>query len=234
MKKILSVAFVVAVAVFFACSCEKSGTGRFKGNYSFKTSGTVRVVRCTEDRFDTLITERRRRDTTGVKYDTTWVWGIPGGTVERVDTNYVTEWNTYKDTVISEFPDSTTISISTESGQMDITEIDRSTGDMVITMNVTGGDMVVYYAVAEGDKIVLTPQDRHFSLGTASAHIGTVDEAWDVDATSMEADVTVSGTGVRYDNIILFDLKYDGTYTYNDIKYDILDSKIDCRAKLNE
>ncbi len=38
--KIVAMAVLVAVAL---CSCAKEGPGRFKGNYSFKTSGTVSV-----------------------------------------------------------------------------------------------------------------------------------------------------------------------------------------------
>lgn len=41
MKRILKIGAMVLIATVALCSCTKEGPGRFKGNYSFKTSGTV-------------------------------------------------------------------------------------------------------------------------------------------------------------------------------------------------
>lgn len=43
MKRILKIVAMAVVAAAALCSCAKEGPGRFKGNYSFKTSGTVSV-----------------------------------------------------------------------------------------------------------------------------------------------------------------------------------------------
>lgn len=122
-----------------------------------------------------------------------------------------------------------TVAIPTESGQMDITTVDAPAGKMLVTMNVTGGEMIVFYAKADGDVITLEPKHRvvSYSHGDYSFDFG------DIDAVTIEADYVVSGTGHRYDNIVLFDLKYSGTYTSGDTIYNIIGSDVACRAKLN-
>lgn len=44
---------MAVIAIVFFASCEKQGSDRFKGNYSFKTSGTLTVVRDAEYIYDT-------------------------------------------------------------------------------------------------------------------------------------------------------------------------------------
>ena len=137
-----------------------------------------------------------------------------------------------RDTVITAFPDSSSRSIKTESGQMDIT--DTGGGRVLITMNCTGGDLVVYYAQEKDGKLVLEPARRKVAADVSSATVSSDTQEIKYNDASFDSDVTVSGTGTRYDNIILFDLTYEGTYKYNDILYHIYDSDIYCRAKENE
>ena len=159
------------------CSCSKEGTALFKGNYSFKTSGTISARQISEPA-DTLL------------------------------------------------PSDVTIKLATESGQMDITPRD---GDaMLVSMNVTGGDMLVYDATVDGDDLIVSQDTRSMVLTFPSG------EESQVLTPTVRADVAVSGSGHRYDNIILFKFTYSGTFQVGDTEYEIYSSDIDCRAKLNE
>ena len=219
MKK--STIFLAAVLTLALAGCAKQGTARFTGNYSFKTSGYVDVVRDPSCQYDTTILTRHDviRDTIidPITRDTTF------------DSHLGPE---YKDTLVTQFPDSSSVSISTESGQMDITEID---GDkLLVTMNCTGGDLVVYYATAGGDLLTLEPSRRKANMDLGITTLDGSDDEISFNETAVKADILVSGTGRRYDNIILFDLTYEGSYKYNDILYDICGSSVHCRAKEND
>ena len=175
MKIKVITAIVMLSAVL--CSCSKEGTALFKGNYSFKTSGTISARQISEPA-DTLL------------------------------------------------PSDVTIKLATESGQMDITPRD---GDaMLVSMNVTGGDMLVYDATVDGDDLIVSQDTRSMVLTFPSG------EESQVLTPTVRADVAVSGSGHRYDNIILFKFTYGGVFLVGDTEYEIYSSDIDCRAKLNE
>lgn len=159
------------------CSCSKEGPARYKGNYSFKTSGTI-CARQISEPADTLL------------------------------------------------PSDVTIKLVTESGQMDITP---SGGDaMLVTMNVTGGDMLVYNAKADGEDLVITADKRSIILDFPDS------EGSKILPPSVRAEIGISGSGQRYDNIILFKFIYTGEFQVGNTKYEIYSSDIDCRAKVNE
>lgn len=189
MKNLRNTAILVIalVAAMLSVSCQKTGTLRFAGNYSFKTGGTLNLVKD----------------------------GSPD--------------------------DAMTVAIPSESGQMDITEVDRKEGRMVVTMNVIGGGMLVYYAQVDGDRLVLDPTSRHISFSTAGLDLNPAgldlnlgEQTPDLGGIRISADVDVTGTGVRYDDIVLFELHYTGKVETEDESYVIKDSKIDCRARLNQ
>lgn len=127
------------------------------------------------------------------------------------------------------FPDSVTVKIPTESGQMDITPTGNG-NEMIISMNVTGGDIVILYAEADGDELVIRPSERNLVFSYPEG---------DEDADSIfsnaraEGNLVISGSGHRYDNIIIISFAYSGEFSLGETKYEIYDSKIDCRAKLN-
>lgn len=223
--------FVSISLLFLGISCTKQGVNRFRGNYSFKTSGYISAVRDSAFMFDTSFVKRRDyiNDTT-ITRDTTYdtegnIIGI------RIDSTFSGHWGQeYTDTVVTVFPDSMTVSINTESGQMDIISADGN--DLIVTMNCTGGDLVVFDAYVDGDRIVLDPIRRRTEIGFATTlPSGNIETAGN---SSMNADFVISGAGRRFENIVLFDLSYRGTYKYNNIRYDITDSDIHCRAKDNE
>ena len=159
------------------CSCSKEGAALFKGNYSFKTSGSISARQIS----------------------------VPADTL---------------------LPSDVTIKLATESGQMDITPRD---GDaMLVSMNVTGGDMLVYDAKADGDELIISQDTRSMVLAFPSG-----DESQILSPT-VRADIAISGSGHRYDNIILFRFTCGGVFSVGDVEYEIYSSDVDCRAKLNE
>lgn len=136
---------------------------------------------------------------------------------------------------VAEGPDSEirTINLPNEAGQMDITVIDAAAGKMLVTMNVTGGEMIVYYAHTDGDDLVLEPKHRVTSYSHDDFSFEFDDKITDFEAKSIEADYIASGVGRKYDNIILFNMIYEGTYTIDDTVYHIVGGDVACRAKVN-
>ena len=126
-----------------------------------------------------------------------------------------------------------TLSLATRSGQMDITPTGTDGDRVVITMNETGGDLLVYYATASDDLLTLEPAARHRVLAADSLRLPVSGTAIGLGEMA-EENVTVSGTARRYDNIVLFDLRYEGTVTMDSTVYTITGSHVNCRAKLNE
>lgn len=101
----------------------------------------------------------------------------------------------------------------TEIGQMHVVQ-DKG-NKMVVTMNISGGDPVVFNAAVEDGRLVLDPLRR------------TVGVTLDIEAlTKLSYTVDVSGEGRKMDNVILFDLKYDGE--------SIVKSDVRCIASKNE
>ena len=172
MKRFLTVA-AVAVSVVLAVSCTKEGAPRFKGNYTFKTSGTITVRPSGDDAAETV-----------------------------------------------------QISLPDESGQMDIVTADKSSGDMVVAMNIVGGSVLTFDAVADGRTLTLTPFSRHLTVPVAA-------EGGLVETSRPQASVTVTGYAERYTDALLFWLEYQGTYTWQNVEYEIVDSDISCWAKEN-
>lgn len=196
-KRILLLA-AAASLLTLANSCTKEGTRLFRGNYSFKTSGTLTVHRDT----DTTFTQK---------------WDADAGQM-------------VPDTVIKEYPEPIILNILTESGQMDITEMDSDEGQVVVSMNVTSGPMAVLYAQAQGDSLSIASQPRRVTV-IMSEQGGGLNDATRITAG---AELAVSGTAHRYDDIILFDLKYEGDFDSASSHYEILQSSVVCRAKANK
>lgn len=114
--------------------------------------------------------------------------------------------------------------VQTESGQMHIVEVDRKSGKMKVTMNALAGDAIVFDAVADGGSLVLSPVSRNISVSYGSSEIITV-----------RASVEVSGTGVRYGDMLIIDLEYKGGYKSLDGKeYEIVETDASCVAELND
>lgn len=193
-----------AVSVLMAVSCSKEGPSRFKGNWSFKTSGTVLITPVEED-----------EDASG---ENTFEEDTPEGSTSGENTGNSSGEDT--GTSIPE-PGPKTVTVAAESGQMDIVVKDKSEGDMIITMDAMLGNVYVVDAKAEGRKLTVIPFKRKVTL--------------EMDGkTTVQADVTVSGEGERFEDTIVLNLVYSGVCTYLLRKYEITGSDIRCVAKLND
>ncbi len=197
--------YILLVAGLVLASCAKEGPALMRGSYSFKTGGSIEITgKLYETALDTV-----RIDT--VVHIVT-ILGIP---ITDTTYNYVTKTDTVsvRDTVI-------TRRLVTESGQMHILE--KSGDKMVLTMNITGGDPVVVQAGVSGGTITLEKTGRfvpvHDRTGVAFSY----------------HDLQLSGSGTRYDNMIVFDLVYEGDYSESSFKGTVTASRINCIATQNE
>ena len=107
-----------------------------------------------------------------------------------------------------------------ESGQMHVLQEE---GDkMIVTMNITGGDPVVFNASVSGDVLKLEPTSRSALVSPALGN------------ETIRGDFTVSGEGRKYDNMILFDLDYEGTIPILGFEGEVSSSDVRCIATENE
>ena len=195
---------VISVALML-CSCDKEGAAVFEGNYSFKTGGSLDATGKVYD----------------IKYDTigvdTLIYDYTVGEVTLHDTVY--RYHTQNDTISSR-DTVVTLHLVAESGQMHILRAEGN--DMIVTMNVTGGDPVVMDAVVADGVITLNPTRRMVPV-----------REW-INEGQTYFDMTVSGSGKRYDNMVLFDLTYEGTYNYAGFEGVVTGSRVNCIATENE
>lgn len=198
------IAFAAAVLAMSACS--KEYTKQFRGYYSFKTGGSVEIS-------GKIYT---------VKEDTVKIDTIPHtislGPLTFRDTTY--NYHVKLDTIASR---DTTVTrhIVAESGQMHILE--NGTDRMKVTMNITSGDPVVFEAVAGGDNITLSPVKRYITV-SKDGGVGLPSRCW----------MDVGGSGKRYENMIIFNMTYQGDYNFEGIEGTVSKSEINCIATPNE
>lgn len=121
-------------------------------------------------------------------------------------------------------PETMTVSLSPESGQMRISEIkDAKDGyNLMVSINLLGGDALSFRAKAENDSITLEPLPhvRYIQANVTSE-------------IQMPLGITVSGGGRLYDDVIVFVLDYQGGGLYNNVPYVITESHVDCVATSN-
>lgn len=129
---------------------------------------------------------------------------------------------TINDIVVAE-ADQVTRHAVTESGQMDIVPADSDGSNVVITMNITGGGLVILNAEYYDGKLIIPAQHRHVAIRTGVTGIETVD-----------CMLTVGGTARRLQDLVIFDLEYNGDYSEGSRACHISGSEVSFRAKLNE
>lgn len=110
-----------------------------------------------------------------------------------------------------------------EQGQMDIVAVEKGSSDVIVTMNITGGGLVIMNARYENGNLVIDSQTRQVSISSG---------ATDLSATTCL--LNVEGSARMMENIVVFDVRYDGDYVENGRDCHILGSNISFRAKLNE
>lgn len=187
------------------CACSQKGPAAFRGWYSFKTGGSLD--------FKGKIYETKP-DTVGIDttVNTITIAGIP---VRDTVFTYRTVEDTIavRDTFV-------TRRLVTESGQMHIL---RQDGDsLVITMNITGGDPVVMGGRADGNDITIGKKRRFVQVYESN------------NILYKNVDMTVSGSGKRYDNMVILDLYYEGEYSDSGFDGTVSESRVNCIATENE
>lgn len=250
MRQFVNIMMTVAAVTLSLCSCSREGTSFLRGDYSFKTSGTISVTRDPSCRLDTSFV--------------TVTVPVEGQVLPEIRI----------DTVVTVHDDTLKLVIDNESGQMNIAEIDRKTGEMLVTMNISGGGVLAFRAVAEGNSLEISPFQRFMTLVSGSQSIlgasasqlapgesgslassaasgiqaasgGTGSEGLfrasggssngsELDGARIRTDVEVGGVGKRYEDILLLNLRYRGEFTSEKILYQIVDSDVLCRARRNE
>lgn len=206
MKKVTFIAMALAVCIAMV-ACGKQGPARFRGYYSFKTGGTVDIRGKVYD----IVRDTISIDTVVNEYSVR-------GRIIR-DTSY--KYHIKADTLSSR-DTSFLRQLVAESGQMNI--LNKDGDGMIVTMNVTGGDPVVFSALHKDGNLTLSPTRRMVAIRPDG----------DKNDESVLCDMTVSGSGQRYDNMILFTMDYSGKYSYEDLEGNVSVSRINCIATENE
>lgn len=112
-----------------------------------------------------------------------------------------------------------TLSIPDESGQMYILNKDDGMDRVLITMNAMLGSANTMEGTARDGVITLSPSRRHQQV---------MDEL-----ESIKFEVEVTGEGRKYDDVVVFELSYDGQAEGTRYNYRIVDSDIECIAREN-
>lgn len=111
-----------------------------------------------------------------------------------------------------------TLSIVSENGQMNI--LKNGDNKLIITMNAIGGDVVVLDAEVVDKELVISEFSRMVKIEDGSR--------------TVSLNCKVSGSGKKYDNVIILDLNYSGSGTSTIYNYKVKSSSVKCVAKVNE
>lgn len=203
MKRTIIVLIAAAAALV---SCTKSGADIYRGYYSFKTGGFLEIT----GKVYEIVRDTIKIDTTVVRRD------IAGRVFYDTTYRYTILRDTIdiRDTVFNRY-------LSPESGQMHI--LGAGGNDVKLTMNITGGNPVVFDGSADNECVSLYPVKRQ---------VGILPDGED-DGQSVSFLLTVSGKGRKYENMVLFDLDYQGKYDYEDMSGEISSSNVNCIATEN-
>lgn len=197
--------YIFSAALLLLSSCSKKGAELLRGSYSFKTGGSIELAgNLYETKLDTV-----RIDTT---LRTIRILGIP---ITDTVLTYVTKEDTVsvRDTVVMR-------RVVTESGQMHVLKKDGDS--LIVTLNITGGDPVVIPARSSGSSVTLGKIRRFVPVYGPS------------DVVFSYHNLELSGSGTRYDNMIVFDLEYTGDYSDRGFDGVVRSSRVKCIATENE
>lgn len=112
-----------------------------------------------------------------------------------------------------------TLSIPDESGQMYILNKDDGMDRVLITMNAMLGSANTMEGTARDGVITLSPSQRYQQVI--------------YNEESVRFDVEITGEGRKYDDVVIFELSYDGQAEGTQYNYRIVDSDIECIAREN-
>lgn len=114
-----------------------------------------------------------------------------------------------------------TVELFPEQGQMHIQDSKDGDGRVIITFNDLLGNADIADGTVNGNQLTITGtpvKSAHLRDGTIK--IGT-------------GNVTYSGSGRKYDEVLIFSLVYGGSFTVSGIQMDILSSDVKCVAQKN-
>ena len=118
--------------------------------------------------------------------------------------------------------DTTWVALTPEQGQINIARKDADKSLMLVTWNDITGNACSTDAVLEGDELTLTL--------TPNTKTATLTDGKDTLGGGV---VKYSGTATLYDNMLIFSLQYQGSFTISSTPMTIVGSKIECIAKAN-
>lgn len=115
-------------------------------------------------------------------------------------------------------PIEATLALIAESGQMNV--LKTGADSLVITMNAIGGDVLVIDACVKDNNLEI----KEFSK---------IVKCEDGNRT-VSLNCTVSGSGKKYDDVIIMDFSYLGEGSSTFYNYSIKSSSVKCVAKVNK
>ena len=151
-------------------SCQKKNVPLFRGDYSFKTSGSV--------------------------------------TLEEIVGQ-------------DEDPNSYTVNLPNEIGQLEISALDSAMDSVVVVMNTMGGEVVVTHACCTDNEIILRDFKKNTLLFTG-------------DSLTLKNDLRVKASGQMYeDNTLILNMIYEGEAETDDRSFTIYGDDIRMAATRN-
>lgn len=119
-------------------------------------------------------------------------------------------------------PASLNLSLSNDIGQLNISSIDKKSGEVMVVINYLSGDVVTTTAICDGDEIVLDEFRRTILPVSISTYF------------SSYYYIKVSGMGHIYDeNTIVFEMSYNGKGSVGSVTYKIKDKDVKMVAYRN-
>ena len=115
-------------------------------------------------------------------------------------------------------PVEATLPLISESGQMNV--LKKGADSLIITMNAIGGDVLVIDACVKGNDLEISEFSRVVKVEDGSR--------------TVSLNCTVSGSGKKYDDVIIMDLGYLGQGSSTLYDYSIKSSSVKCVAKVNK
>ena len=150
-------ALLVLCGLLALASCQKKNAPLFRGDYSFKTSGSV--------------------------------------TLDEINAE--------------DEPDSYTVSLPNEIGQLEISDLGNGRDSVVVVMNTMGGEVVVTHAFCKDNEIFL----RDFKKNTL---------LFAGDSLTLKNDLRVHASGQMYeDNTLILNMTYEGEAETNERSFKI-------------
>lgn len=113
--------------------------------------------------------------------------------------------------------------LSNDIGQLNICVSDKKNDEVIVVINYLNGDVVVTNGICDGNNIVLDDYQHN-----------TLPVSINIPLTPSSTYITVSASGQMYDdNMIVFDMDYNGSVTIGSVTYRIKDKDIKMVAYRN-